>query len=251
MHKNGLSMDKNTGSNFVKNMFGTIAPRYDFLNRLLSLRQDIYWRRRMAGALAMPDDGLVLDAACGTGDVMVEIVRQKKKAGVVGIDFSPEMLAIAEKKTAHAGTPGAFFLVAADAANIPFAGKSFDAVTIAFGIRNIADRQNALEEFRRVLKPGGMLAVLELAAPSEGMLRRLYLLYFKKVLPAVGGLFSKNIRAYRYLPASVLHFPQPVEFAGLMKRGGYEDIQWLALTAGIATLYTARKPAGNSKTVSA
>lgn len=234
-------MNKNTEPGFVKNMFGAIAPRYDFLNRLLSLRQDVYWRRRMTQALRIPDNAGILDAACGTGDVMVEILRQKNAAKVVGIDFSTEMLAIAREKAASVFPGRSFSLLAADVLYPPFAKESFDAVTIAFGIRNIAARQKAMEGFLEMLRPGGMIAVLELATPSGKMMRKLYLLYFTKILPAIGGLFSKNMRAYRYLPASVLGFPQPAEFAAIMRRAGYKDIKWLPLTAGIATLYTGLK----------
>ncbi|MFP4667802.1 MAG: bifunctional demethylmenaquinone methyltransferase/2-methoxy-6-polyprenyl-1,4-benzoquinol methylase UbiE [Desulfosalsimonas sp.] len=234
-------MTKNTDPGFVKNMFGAIAPSYDFLNRLLSLRRDVYWRRKMVKALQIPDNARVLDAACGTGDIMIEVLRQKKNAKVAGIDFSPEMLEIAARKAAAAAPQGTFFLLAADALRPPFAEESFDAVTIAFGIRNIAARQKALEGFLEMLRPGGMAAVLELATPSGKKMRRLYLLYFTKILPAIGGLFSKNLRAYRYLPASVLGFPQPAEFAGLMTRAGFEQVKWLRLTGGIATLYTGYK----------
>ena len=244
MHNHGLSMDKKTHARFVKSMFGAIAPRYDFLNRLLSLRQDVSWRRRMVAGLDLPEDGRVLDAACGTGDVALEILRQKKTPQIRGIDFSPEMLAIAANKTARARPGAGVFLLAADALQTPFAANAFDAVTIAFGIRNILNRQQALEEFCRVLKPGGILAVLELTTPAPGPLRSLYLLYFEKILPAVGGVFSKNIRAYRYLPASVLRFPQPAEFGRLMRHSGFCDVQWLKLSAGIATLYTGRKRLG-------
>ena len=234
-------MDKKTHARFVKSMFGAIAPRYDFLNRLLSLRQDVSWRRRMVAALDLPEDGRVLDAACGTGDVALEILRQKKAPQIRGIDFSPEMLAIAANKTARAHPGAAVFLLAADALQTPFAENTFDAVTIAFGIRNILNRRQALEEFRRVLRPGGTMAVLELATPAGGPLRALYLLYFKKILPAVGGLFSQNIRAYRYLPASVLGFPQPADFARLMVQAGFTGVKWQGLSAGIATLYIGRK----------
>lgn len=234
-------MNKNTGPGFVRAMFGAIAPRYDFLNRLLSLRQDVYWRRRMTNALRVPEYGLVLDAACGTGDVMIEVLRRKKAPKTVGIDFSTEMLAIAKKKAAAANPDADFSLLAADALCPPFASESFDAVTIAFGIRNITARQKALETFLEILKPGGMLAVLELATPANKTLRRLYLLYFTKILPSIGWVFSKNMRAYRYLPASVLHFPRPAEFAALMRQSGFSDVKWLALTGGIATLYTGCK----------
>ncbi|MFW6334550.1 MAG: class I SAM-dependent methyltransferase, partial [Desulfosalsimonas sp.] len=166
------------------------------------------WRRKMADALEVPEGGLVLDAACGTGDVMAELLDRKKKIRVAGIDFSEKMLALAKRK-AEASGRDTFFLAAADVLLPPFAPNTFDAATIAFGIRNIADRKKALEIFSGLLRPGGMLAVLELATPSGKMMRKLYLAYFTKILPAIGGLFSKNIKAYRYLPASVIGFPAP------------------------------------------
>ncbi|MFO7932348.1 MAG: bifunctional demethylmenaquinone methyltransferase/2-methoxy-6-polyprenyl-1,4-benzoquinol methylase UbiE [Thermodesulfobacteriota bacterium] len=234
-------MNKNTEPGFVKNMFGAIAPKYDFLNRLLSLRQDVYWRRKMIESISVPQQARILDAACGTGDVIGEILKQKKAPVAAGMDFSVEMLEIARRKGLKSGRGRGFHLVAADLLSPPFASESFDAVTIAFGIRNVTARQKALEGFLDLLRPGGTLAVLELATPSGAMLRRLYLIYFTRILPAVGGMFSKNMRAYKYLPASVLHFPQPAEFACLMGRAGFEDVKWLPLTAGIATLYTGHK----------
>lgn len=236
-------MNKKPDGRFVKTLFGAIAPRYDFLNRLLSLRQDVGWRRRMVAALEIPPGGRLLDAACGTGDVIVEAMRQNKAAKIYGIDFAEQMLAIARQKTGRAPGSAPVFLVAANALAPPFTPRSFDAVTIAFGIRNIAGRQEALEHFRDLLKPGGTLAVLELSTPAGGLPGSFYMLYFKKILPAVGGLFSKNFRAYRYLPASVLHFPPPAEFAALMRASGFTEIRWQSLTFGIAVLYTGSRPA--------
>jgi len=242
MHQMELSMSKNNPPGFVKGMFGAIAPYYDFLNRLLSMRQDVYWRRRLVAAMDLGQNARVLDAACGTGDVMLEIWRQKPGARVCGIDFSTEMLGIAARKTRQAGRNPNGLLLAADVLHPPFAEQSFDGISIAFGIRNIARRDLALEQFFRLLRPGGMMAVLELSTPRPGILRELYLLYFKKILPAVGGLFSQNMRAYQYLPESVLSFPRPRAFAGLMESAGFEDVGWKGLSAGIATLYSGRRP---------
>ncbi len=240
MHIRRLSTNK-MKPDAISAMFDHIAPKYDFLNRLLSLRRDVYWRREMVRALEIPAGGAVLDVACGTGDVMIEVMRRKPDVRVYGIDISKKMLQIGYQK-AGAGNPGAraaFF--AADALHPPFPPDSMHAVTIAFGIRNIQDRSGALANFREILKPGGTLAVLELNTPSRGLLRSLYLLYFQKILPGIGGLFSKNTGAYQYLPASVLNFPPPEVFAAQMRDAGFRDIAWKSLSAGIATLYVGQK----------
>ncbi len=233
---------RKTELDFVKPMFDAIAPRYDFLNRLLSGRQDVYWRRKMVRTLSIPANGKVLDVACGTGDVILEILRQKKAREIYGLDFATEMLHIAKTKIRQADSAGSSVcFIAGNGLSLPFPSGTFDAVTIAFGIRNIMDRKSALKSFHDVLKPGGRLAVLELATPASGFFRSLYLLYFQKILPAIGGLFSKNIHAYQYLPKSVLHFPPAATFAALIADAGFTDVIWTPLTMGIATLYTAIK----------
>ncbi len=231
---------KNRELPFIREMFDTIAPRYDLLNRLLSLRQDVCWRRDMVSAMEISDSGTVLDAACGTGDVMLEIFRQKgPEISVFGLDFSPEMLRLAKDKfdILQPDAPPQGCLIAGNAFHLPFRTGTFDAVTIAFGIRNISDKLSVLKIFHDSLKPGGMLLVLELAAPTEGLLLSLYLLYFKKILPLIGGFFSKNVTAYRYLPDSVIKFPKPAVFAQMMRSAGFSDVRWRNLTLGIATLY--------------
>ncbi|NOY68965.1 MAG: bifunctional demethylmenaquinone methyltransferase/2-methoxy-6-polyprenyl-1,4-benzoquinol methylase UbiE [Deltaproteobacteria bacterium] len=229
---------------FVKPMFDAIAPKYDFLNRLLSLRQDVVWRRKLVSALDIPQNGRVLDVACGTGDVVMEILAQKRPTLTCGLDFAAAMLEIAKQKTAvnadRSNTPAICF-VAGNGLCLPFSDLSFDAVTIAFGIRNIMDRSAALREFHRVLRPGGMVAVLELATPTTRFFKALYLLYFMRLLPAIGGLFSKNTRAYKYLPDSVLRFPEASEFAGIICSAGFTEVKYTALTFGAATLYIGKK----------
>lgn len=225
----------------IRRMFDSIAPKYDFLNRLLSLRRDVLWRREMVRALNLPDHAAVLDVACGTGDVMLEVLRQKPGTTVYGMDFSGNMLDIARLKIREARVGRRCTLLAADALAPPFAPGTMDAVTIAFGIRNIGDRKRALENFGDMLKTGGVAAVLELNTPPEGFLRSLYLLYFRKILPGIGGFFSNNTDAYRYLPDSVLDFPPPAGFARLMRESGLSDVAWKSLSAGIATLYIGRK----------
>jgi demethylmenaquinone methyltransferase / 2-methoxy-6-polyprenyl-1,4-benzoquinol methylase len=223
---------------FIRQMFDTIAPRYDLLNRLLSLRQDVAWRRAMVSAMAPGVNGLVLDVACGTGDVALEILRRHgSRLTVIALDFAPGMLFLAKRKMQAASAGGQIRLMAGNALALPFARGTFDAVTIAFGIRNIQDKGAVLKAFYDCLKPGCGLFVLELSTPPEGRLLSAYLLYFRKLLPMIGGLFSHNIGAYRYLPESVLHFPPARQFAGLMRAAGFVGVKWKPMTLGIATLF--------------
>jgi len=227
---------------FIREMFDAIAPRYDLLNRLLSLRQDVVWRKKMVSAMQLPPDARVLDVACGTGDVVMEIRRQKgKRAAITGIDFSPGMLTLAREKTRTAGTTG-ISLAAGNALALPFQAAIFDAVTIAFGIRNIQDKAGALKAFYEVLIPGGMVLVLELATPGSARMREAYLAYFQKVLPLIGRFFSRHNFAYSYLPESVSRFPAPAAFTEIMQAAGFTKVACRRLTLGIANLFVGVKP---------
>ena len=226
---------------FVRDMFDSIAPRYDLLNRLLSLRQDVRWRKKMVSAIAIPDNGRVLDVACGTGDVAMEIRRQKgPRVPVIGIDFSPKMLGLAQEKIRRQ-TGSGVDLVAGDALALPLKDACLHAVCIAFGIRNIQNKAGALASFYRHLAPGGMLLVLELATPRKGRLRDAYMAYFQKVLPLIGRLFSRHQFAYAYLPESVARFPAPATFMRLMAAAGFKRISCRRLTLGIANLFVGIK----------
>lgn len=227
---------------FVREMFDTIAPRYDLLNRLLSLRQDVAWRKKMVSAMTVPTNGRVLDVACGTGDVVLEICRQKGlQATVSGIDFSPGMLALAQKKV-RLQPLARISLLVGDALTLPFRGASFHAVTIAFGIRNIQDKARALKAFYETLVPGGMVMILELATPKNTLLRDAYLAYFQRVLPLIGRFFSKHRLAYSYLPDSVSRFPTAEVFMSLMADAGFSQVTCRRLTLGIANLFVGLKP---------
>ena len=224
---------------FVQGMFDKIAPKYDFLNRLLSLRQDVVWRTEMVRAARLEPGSRVLDVACGTCDVALEIDRQLKgRADIFGLDFSYGMLALGKDKTKDRCIP----LINGDALNLPFNAGLFDGLFIAFGIRNIMDRQKANDSFFDVLKPGGRLAVLELTTPEKGILRTLYLAYFQKILPLIGSFFSKDSHAYSYLPDSVLKFPTAVEFCTIMKKAGLKNLRYKQMTFGIVTLFIGHKP---------
>lgn len=227
---------------FVREMFDAIAPRYDLLNRLLSLRQDVSWRKKMVAVMTVPKDGRVLDVACGTGDVMVEIRRQKgPQVKVTGIDFAPGMLDLARKKIDLHGPDGTS-LLAGNALAMPFQRATFNAVTIAFGIRNIQDKAGVLKAFYDVLVPGGMVLVLELATPGSPRMRDAYLAYFQKLLPLIGRLFSRHRFAYSYLPESVSRFPAPGVFCNIMKAAGFSTVSCRRLTLGIANLFVGVKP---------
>ena len=226
----------------IREMFDTIAPRYDFLNRLLSLGIDRRWRRYAVGQLAIPAGGQVLDIATGTGDVALEIARQTSSdVTIVGADISGEMVEIGRQKVAASPFASRISFEIAPCEALPFADERFDGITIAFGIRNVVDRQLGLQEMQRVLKPCGRAVILEFSIPSNLLFKTIYNFYFLKVLPRLGGLFSKQ-SAYQYLPDSVLDFPSRDEFKSMMATAGFFNIRSTDLTFGIATVYVGDKP---------
>jgi demethylmenaquinone methyltransferase/2-methoxy-6-polyprenyl-1,4-benzoquinol methylase len=232
---------------FVKDMFDKISPRYDFLNRLLSFRQDRFWRTQMVRAAKLSPHSRVMDVACGTCDVALEISAQLKgQVKIFGIDFSPGMLALGRQKLLNKKNT-TIALLNADALHLPFAQDKFDAVFIAFGIRNIMDRKGAILQFHTALKKEGRLVVLELTPPEKGLFHQIYLGYFKRVLPLIGSFFSKHTHAYRYLPESVLNFPDPVSFAKLMNVSGFKQIRFKQMTFGIVTLFVGTKTSSSGE----
>lgn len=225
----------------IRSMFDEIAPRYDFLNRLLSLGIDRHWRRFAVGQLAIPDRGEFLDIATGTGDVALEIARQSPRdVTIVGADVSREMVEIGRQKVAASPHAGRITFEISPCEALPFADNRFNGITIAFGIRNVVDRQLGLNEMYRVLKPGGRAVILEFSTPTFPPFRAIYQFYFLKVLPRIGGLFSRQ-SAYQYLPDSVMEFPTREEFKGLMATAGFKNLRHVDLTFGIATVYVGDK----------
>jgi len=219
-------------------MFSGIAKRYDLLNHLLSGNVDKRWRRIVATRVRekLSGSARVLDVACGTGDLALTLF-ENTGARVVGTDFCRPMLKIAADKTARR-----IPLIEGDALDLPFRDGSFEAVTIAFGLRNLASVEGGLAELRRVLKPGGWVAVLEFSRPANALLRPVFGLYFTKVLPLMGGLISGSRYAYSYLPASVQKFPDQRQLSLLMQRAGFDQVQFENLTGGIAALHMGRRP---------
>jgi demethylmenaquinone methyltransferase/2-methoxy-6-polyprenyl-1,4-benzoquinol methylase len=227
----------------VREMFAGIAARYDLLNHLLSGNTDQRWRRLVARGLqdALAREGaLALDVACGTGDLSLAIAHETG-ARVIGTDFCRPMLEIASRKSAERAALIPF--VEGDALRLPFADRSFDAVSIAFGLRNLSSVEGGLKELRRVLKPGGRCAVLEFSSPVVPGFRALFQFYFRRVLPRIGGIISGSRRAYEYLPDSVARFPDQKHLARLMRGAGFEQVEYRNLTGGIAALHTGARPA--------
>jgi len=229
--------DERDAARSVQEMFSRIAPRYDFLNRLLSLSLDRRWRRRTAAALAArlaAPDTRALDLCCGTADLALELAR-RSAGNVIGSDFAHPMLLLARAKVARSGRN--VLLVEADALRLPFPPDSFDVVTAAFGFRNLANYQRGLEEIRRVLKRGGEAAILEFSLPERGAFAALYRFYFRQVLPLVGRAVSGVRGPYSYLPASVERFPACEEFVGWMEAAGLRPARHERWTLGTIVLY--------------
>jgi demethylmenaquinone methyltransferase / 2-methoxy-6-polyprenyl-1,4-benzoquinol methylase len=225
-------------------MFEGIAARYDLLNHLLSGNVDKRWRRLVAGTLqpSLKEGARVLDVACGTGDLSL-VLASAGQARVVGLDFCRPMLEIARRKAVEGARAVPF--VEGDALRLPFADETFDVVTIAFGLRNLAGVYEGLRELRRILRPGGRVAILEFSTPVVPGFRALFRFYFTRVLPRIGGLVSGSRGAYEYLPDSVSRFPDQKRLVELMREAGFEEVSYRNLTGGIAALHTgARAAAG-------
>jgi demethylmenaquinone methyltransferase/2-methoxy-6-polyprenyl-1,4-benzoquinol methylase len=227
----------------VRRMFDRIAPRYDLLNRVLSGRRDVAWRKALARHLPEGEALRVLDLATGTGDVLLTLMAQCPRiAAGVGIDPAARMLAIGARKLDAAAPGRPAGLVLGDATAIAAPDAAYDAVTIAFGIRNVSDPLLALSEMRRVLRPGGRALVLEFSLPAHEPLRSAYLAYFRHVLPRIGGAVSGDAAAYRYLNSTVEAFPYGEAFCGLMRDAGFTAVQAHPLTFGIASIYRGDRP---------
>ncbi|HEX5708619.1 MAG TPA: bifunctional demethylmenaquinone methyltransferase/2-methoxy-6-polyprenyl-1,4-benzoquinol methylase UbiE [Pyrinomonadaceae bacterium] len=228
----------------VRGMFARIAGRYDLLNHLLSGNTDARWRKRVAKLLgdSLAPGARVLDVACGTGDLAFALAEAVPHARVVGVDFCRPMLELAAAKSARRSA-GAVAFVEGDALSLPFADETFDAASIAFGLRNLARVEQGLEELRRVLKPGGRVAVLEFSRPVVPGFRALFQFYFTRVLPFVGGVVSGSRGAYEYLPRSVSKFPDQRALVEMMRGAGFERVEFENLTGGVAALHTGARPA--------
>ncbi len=227
----------------VRRMFEDIAFSYDFQNSFLSLRIDVAWRRKLADMLDLPPGALVLDAATGTGEIALEILKRGRAAKARGVDFSPAMLQKAREKAARHPCGKDYAISVGDCRRLPAKNACADAVTIAFGIRNIEEKDQVLSEFFRVLKPGGKVFVMEFGYPTTPALGPLYRFYFNKILPPVGNFLSKTDYAYSYLAESVNAFPPDDAFLALMRQAGFTNLGVRKLTLGVAKIFHGTKAA--------
>lgn len=226
----------------VEAMFDNIAPAYDFMNRAMTFGVDRSWRKKVVRAIAADSPSDLLDVATGTGDMALQLARAIPGCAITGIDLSEGMLAVGRRKTAEAGLSGRVTLRQADCLALPFPDASFDAVTVAFGVRNFEHLDRGYAEMARVLRPGGKLYVIELSTPRSPLVRPFYNLYTRAIIPAVGRLISKDSRAYSYLPASIAAMPQGDRMLALMTGAGLSSPSLRPLTFGVCTIYTAVKP---------
>ena len=225
----------------VEKMFDKIAFRYDFLNRFLSAGIDIGWRKKAIKLLLPAKPERILDVATGTGDFALTSYEILKPGKITGIDISEGMLELGRKKIAKAGLDNRIELLQGDSEAILFEDNSFDAVTVAFGVRNFENLEQGLSEIKRVLKPGGRLIVLECTKPSMPVVKQFYNFYMKSITPKIGKIIANNNDAYQYLNDSVLQFPEKESFIQILNKSGYRDTFYKTLTLGICTIYCAEK----------
>jgi len=225
----------------VENMFNSIAPKYDLLNHTLSLNIDKIWRRKVVCIVKNKKPKTVLDVATGTCDLAIATARKANPQIINGIDISEEMLNVGQKKIDKLGLSAQIKLQKADAENIPFDSNTFDAITVAFGVRNFENLETGLKEMLRVLKPGGVCVILEFTLPTVFPIKQLYNFYFRNILPAIGKKVSQNDSAYTYLPESVRAFPQRNNFTQIMQQCGFAKTRFRSLSLGIAAIYIGEK----------
>ncbi|MEM6318248.1 MAG: bifunctional demethylmenaquinone methyltransferase/2-methoxy-6-polyprenyl-1,4-benzoquinol methylase UbiE [Bacteroidota bacterium] len=218
-------------------MFDNIAPYYDFLNRLLTLRIDVLWRRKAIKAIENRQAKHILDVATGTADLTVEINKQLQPEKIIGMDLSNEMLKIGRKKIADKGLNNLIRLDQGDSENLQYETGTFDAVTVAFGVRNFENLQKGLKEINRVLKNSGQIVVLEFSRPTIFPFKQLFNLYFKYILPLIGKVTSKDPKAYQYLYESVQAFPDGEDFLAVLKESGFNSNKCKKLSLGICSIY--------------
>jgi len=225
----------------VATMFNNISGTYDFLNHFMSLGIDILWRKKAIRQLKAQQPKSILDVATGTGDFAFEAIKILKPTQVTGVDISAGMLEVAKRKIQERKLDHVFSVRLGDSEMLPFEDNQFDAITVAYGVRNYENLEKGLADMRRVLKPGGKIVILEFSKPQGFPVKQLYNFYFKHITPFFGKVFSKDARAYQYLPESVAAFPDGAAFTQLMERVGFSQTKQITLTFGISSIYTGIK----------
>ena len=225
----------------VASMFDNISGTYDFLNHFMSLGIDIIWRKKAIRELLALKPKVILDVATGTGDFAFEAIKILNPEQVIGVDISSGMLEVAKKKISERNLQGVFSVQLGDSEGLQFADDHFDAITVAFGVRNYENLEKGLSDMYRVLKPGGKIVILEFSKPRAFPIKQGYNFYFKHITPLLGKLFSKDERAYSYLPESVAAFPDGADFVNLMTKVGFKSTKDRRLTFGVSAIYTGTK----------
>lgn len=225
----------------VQEMFDSIAPAYDFMNRAMTFGIDKLWRAKAVKMIGRQSPKTILDVATGTGDLAIKLAKTLNIEKVTGIDLSEGMITVGRKKVNDADLSNKIELVQGDCLALPFADNTFDCITVAYGVRNFERLEAGYKEMQRVLKKGGMLCVIELSTPTSPIVRPLYKFYTRHIIPFVGRLVSKDVRAYSYLPESIAAVPQGDEMLALMQNAGFADCNYRSLTFGTCTIYTAFK----------
>jgi len=234
-------MEAKAKEKHVHEVFERIAPKYDFMNDLLSFRRHKAWRRFALKKMNIQDGQTALDLCCGTCDWTIALAERNGGARVVGLDFSEQMLKYGRHKVEHNGLLNQITLVQGNAMELPFSDDAFDYITIGFGLRNLPDYQQALREMYRVVRPGGRVVCLELSKPVWQPFKAIYYLYLKGILPTLGKLFAKSYRQYRWLPESLAMFPDHRELKHIFEEAGFSEVEAYPLTGGIAALHIGTK----------
>lgn len=225
----------------VREMFDNVSAKYDFLNRLLSVRIDILWRNKVVNLVAAENPSHILDVATGTGDLAIALGKKIPSASIIGFDLSEGMLKYGREKVEKQKLSERISMIQGDAESMPFDDNTFDVVTASFGVRNFENLEKGLSEFKRVLKPGGKVIILEFSQPQAFPMKQLYHFYSFKILPTIGKLFSKDSRAYAYLPESIMAFPYGEEMIAILSKLGYREAKQTKLSFGISTIYECLK----------